>query len=164
MADRNPVLQLYCRVVDHVRVHCIETRAISPRPFSGPSKWHQRGSEETQETRASMDGGGQSRTDNEPSPPTFRTSFTTRIPSSDSVNSLSTNDAVWIERLARSPLSSVTQRLPEPNKGKSLPGGLRTLRATTPLHLKQILKKDRKLKNKINTAQRENVRPESSHD
>ncbi|KAF4609682.1 hypothetical protein D9613_011908 [Agrocybe pediades] len=70
----------------------------------------------------------------------------------------STNDTEWIERLTRSPVSSATiSEFLDPNMGNSLPGGLKKSHSTTALRLKQILKKDRKLENKINAAQRENA-------
>ncbi|KAF9556972.1 hypothetical protein CPC08DRAFT_764890 [Agrocybe pediades] len=103
-----------------------------------------------------MDDDSQSSTGSKPSSPAFRMSFTIQTPSFDSINSPSTNDTTWVERLSGSLVSSMTtSEFLSPIIARKLqPDGSKRSRSMTALRVKQI-RKDRKLENKISAAQQE---------
>ncbi|KAF4609783.1 hypothetical protein D9613_011935 [Agrocybe pediades] len=104
-----------------------------------PLRRRQCSPEDSQETCVSVDDDGQSSTGSKPSLPTFHTLFTIQTPSSDSINSPSTNDTAWVEWFALSPVSSATtSEFLGPTAGKSRSD-------------------DKKLEDKINPVQQEHA-------
>ncbi|KAF4609662.1 hypothetical protein D9613_011961 [Agrocybe pediades] len=94
--------------------------------FVACQRSHQDDASAALRTRRRVGDVGQSSAGSEPPSPTFRALFSIQTPSSDSINSPSTNNTAWVERLARSLVSSVTiNEFLSLNAGELQPDGLK---------------------------------------